>query len=58
MEIIRFLPKESEENPMGRKRQLKMQPVGVEHLTQYNQLLRYVFQVTDQELKSAGKKKT
>ena len=38
----------------GRKRQFKMQPVGLEHLTQYNQLLRYVFQVTDQELKEIG----
>ncbi len=38
----------------GRKRQFKMQPVGVEHLAQYNQLLRYVFQVTDQELKEIG----
>ena len=38
----------------GRKRQFKMQPVGLEHLTQYNHLLRYVFQVTDQELKEIG----
>lgn len=39
---------------MGRKRQLKMKKVGLEHLEQYNQLLRYVFQVTDQELQQIG----
>nr|WP_302598085.1 GNAT family N-acetyltransferase [uncultured Cellulosilyticum sp.] len=39
---------------MARKRQLKMKKVGVEHLEQYNQLLRYVFQVTDQELQQIG----
>lgn len=39
---------------MRRKRQLKMQKVGPEHLEQYNQLLRYVFQVTDQELHQIG----
>ncbi|WP_101697037.1 GNAT family N-acetyltransferase [Clostridium minihomine] len=39
---------------MGRKRQLKMKPVGLEHLEQYNQLLRYVFQVTDRELHQIG----
>lgn len=31
-----------------------MQKVGPEHLEQYNQLLRYVFQVTDQELHQIG----
>ncbi|MDF2802897.1 MAG: family N-acetyltransferase [Anaerocolumna sp.] len=39
---------------MGRKRQLKMKKVGLEHLEQYNQLLRYVFQVTDRELHEIG----
>ena len=39
---------------MGRKRQLKMRPVGIEYLEQYNQLLRYVFQVTDQDLQQIG----
>lgn len=39
---------------MSRKRQLKMKKVGQEHLTQYNQLLRYVFQVTDQALQQLG----
>lgn len=36
------------------KRNLKMRPVGIEYLEQYNALLRYVFQVTDQELNSVG----
>ncbi len=31
-----------------------MKKVGVEHLEQYNQLLRYVFQVTDNELHKIG----
>lgn len=31
-----------------------MKKVGLEHLEQYNQLLRYVFQVTDQELQEIG----
>lgn len=39
---------------MSRRRQLKMKQVGLEHLEQYNQLLRYVFQVTDQELQQIG----
>ncbi|MGL5314413.1 MAG: GNAT family N-acetyltransferase [Peptostreptococcaceae bacterium] len=39
---------------MSRKRQLKMNKVELEHLEQYNQLLRYVFQVTDQELQQIG----
>ncbi len=38
---------------MGRE-DLVMKPVGVEYLKQYNQLLRYVFQVTDGELQSSG----
>ena len=39
---------------MSRRRQLKMKEVGLEHLEQYNQLLRYVFQVTNQELQEIG----
>lgn len=39
---------------MARGRQLKMRQVELEHLEQYNQLLRYVFQVTDQELQQVG----
>ncbi|MDN5351290.1 MAG: hypothetical protein PWQ12_206 [Clostridiales bacterium] len=39
---------------MRNKRQLKMKKVGLEHLKQYNQLLRYVFQVTERELHSIG----
>jgi len=39
---------------MGRKSQLKMKQVEVEHLEQYNQLLRYVFQVTDADLRKVG----
>lgn len=39
---------------MGKKSQLKMKQVGVEHLEQYNQLLRYVFQVTDADLRKVG----
>ena len=34
------------------KKNLKMGPVGPEYMEQYNALLRYVFQVTDQELNS------
>lgn len=36
------------------KKNLKMQSVGSEYMEQYNALLRYVFQVTDQELSSVG----
>lgn len=39
---------------MSRKRHLKMRKVEVEHLEQYNQLLRYVFQVTDDDLRKVG----
>lgn len=39
---------------MAKKRQLKMKEVGLDHLEQYNQLLRYVFQVTDRELQKIG----
>ena len=35
-------------------RNLKMKPVESEHMEQYNALLRYVFQVTDQQLSSVG----
>lgn len=35
-------------------KKLKMLPVGSEHMKQYNALLRYVFQVTDEELNSVG----
>lgn len=36
------------------KKNLKMMPVGIEHLDQYNKLLRYVFQVTENELHQVG----
>ncbi|AEG61071.1 GNAT family N-acetyltransferase [Desulforamulus ruminis] len=39
---------------MSRKKRLKMKKVGIEHLEQYNQLLRYVFQVTDNDLHKIG----
>ena len=39
---------------MHRKKQLKMKKVDIEHQEQYNQLLRYVFQVTDQDLQLVG----
>lgn len=39
---------------MSRRRELKMKDVRLEHLEQYNQLLRYVFQVTDKELQEIG----
>ena len=38
---------------MNQKR-LNMRPVSSDYLEQYNALLRYVFQVTDQELSSVG----
>ena len=34
------------------KKNLKMRSVGSEYMEQYNALLRYVFQVTDEELSS------
>lgn len=34
--------------------QLKIKPVGVKYLDQYNELLRYVFQVTNRELLESG----
>ncbi len=36
------------------KKQLKMQRVNLEYLEQYNQLLRYVFQVTENKLLQTG----
>jgi predicted acetyltransferase len=39
---------------MSREKRLKIKKVGVEHLEQYNQLLRYVFQVTDNDLHKIG----
>lgn len=39
---------------MNDKKNLKMKPVEIEYMEQYNALLRYVFQVTDQALSSVG----
>lgn len=39
---------------MGREKRLRMKKVEIEHLEQYNQLLRYVFQVTDNDLHKVG----
>lgn len=36
------------------KKDLKMKPVEIKYMEQYNQLLRYVFQVTSQDLSSIG----
>lgn len=36
------------------KKNLKMKPVGIEHLDQYSKLLRYVFQVTENDLHQVG----
>lgn len=36
------------------KKNLKMGNVGIQYMEQYNQLLRYVFQVTEQELSAVG----
>ncbi len=36
------------------KKKLKMMPIGSDCMEQYNALLRYVFQVTDQKLNSIG----
>ena len=36
------------------QKKLNMRPVSSDYLEQYNALLRYVFQVTDQELISVG----
>ena len=33
---------------------LRIKPVGLKYLDQYNELLRYVFQVTDRELEESG----
>lgn len=37
-----------------KKHDLKMKPVSSQYMEQYNALLRYVFQVTDQELSAIG----
>lgn len=39
---------------MSREKRLKMKKVKIEHLEQYNQLLRYVFQVTNNDLHKVG----
>ncbi|MGL4761985.1 MAG: GNAT family N-acetyltransferase [Sarcina sp.] len=39
---------------MSRRKKLKLKNVTLEHLEQYNDLLRYVFQVTDQTLHQVG----
>ncbi|MFR9166252.1 MAG: enhanced intracellular survival protein Eis [Dysgonomonas sp.] len=36
------------------KDSLKIKPVGIKYLDQYNELLRYVFQVTNQDLQESG----
>ena len=36
------------------KDSLRVKPVGLKYLDQYNELLRYVFQVTDRELEESG----
>lgn len=41
-----------EENKI--RQRLELKPVGLEYLDQYNELLRYVFQVTNQELQESG----
>ena len=35
-------------------KQFEMKPVEMEHLSQFNELLRYVFQVTNQDLQEVG----
>lgn len=39
---------------MNRRKKLQMKEIGREHLEQYNQLLRYVFQVTNDDLRKVG----
>lgn len=39
---------------MSRRKQLRIKKVGLEHIEQYNRLLRYVFQVTDDALRKVG----
>ncbi|WP_088831390.1 GNAT family N-acetyltransferase [Paenibacillus tyrfis] len=39
---------------MSRKKEFKMRKVGREHFNQYNHLLRYVFQVTNNDLNRIG----
>ena len=36
------------------REKLQIKPVGMKYLDQYNELLRYVFQVTDKELAESG----
>ena len=36
------------------KESLKIKPVSLKYLDQYNELLRYVFQVTDRELEESA----
>lgn len=36
------------------REQLELRPVGIEYLDQFNELLRYVFQVTNQDLATIG----
>jgi Predicted acetyltransferase involved in intracellular survival and related acetyltransferases len=38
------------------KEQLRIKPVGVKYLDQYNELLKYVFQVTDRQISESGYK--
>ena len=39
------------------KKQLKLKKVGLEHIKEYNELLKYVFQVTAKEILQLGKEK-
>lgn len=36
------------------KQQLVLKPVGEEHLAQYDELLSYVFQVTESDIENSG----
>lgn len=36
------------------KEQLVLKPVGEEHLAQYDELLSYVFQVTESDIENSG----
>lgn len=40
--------------PSSQRKRLTIKPVEVEHLNQYNELLRYVFQVTNKDLIESG----
>ena len=37
-----------------RRERLQLKALGMEHLSQYNELLRYVFQVTNRDLQNSG----